>query len=82
VSATLSRRYGGVAYAPTFRVLSLDERIELHRLTVRPTVEFEDPPERYQCLILEAEAYYARRAGQAGAAEPDHSALTPALSER
>jgi hypothetical protein len=55
--------------------LPLREVMELDRMTVRPGVEFEDLPEHYQRLILEAEAYYAaRRRERAGEAEQSGAA--------
>ena len=87
MSARLSRRYGGVAYAPVILALSFAEQDELHHLTVHSENEFEDLPERYQRLILEAEAFYAaRRREQAGEAQQSDAAAAespaPALSGR
>jgi hypothetical protein len=87
MGAKLSRRFGGVSYAPVILALPLSEQVELDRLTVRPGVEFEDLPERYQRLILEAEAFYTqRRRASAGEPEPAGAAAprtpAPALSGR
>jgi hypothetical protein len=56
MSATLSRRYARVIGFPPIIHAPVDVASELNRLTVRRTNEFEDLPERYQRMILEAEA--------------------------
>jgi hypothetical protein len=60
MSARLSRRYGRVCFYPPISTLRFREQTMLGRLTGRPQTEFEDLPERYQGLILEAEATHRR----------------------
>lgn len=82
MSARLSRRYGRVASSPIVLALPLEARFALNRLTEHRQTEFEDLPERFQRVILEAEAYYARRDADQRVAEPDPAALTLAAGER
>jgi hypothetical protein len=56
MSAKLSRRYGQAVSYPPLAALPAGEKLDLARLTYERRTEFEDLPERYQRLILEAEA--------------------------
>lgn len=56
MSARLSRRFGRVVSYPPLFGLPLEEQVELDHRTLQRQTEFEDLPERYQRLILEAEA--------------------------
>jgi hypothetical protein len=68
VSAALSRRYGRASYYPPLLDLSWDVQGTLTRLTVEPGTEFEDLPEPYRQLILEAEANRQRALAERAAA--------------
>jgi hypothetical protein len=87
VSAKLSRRCGRIAGAPPVLALPLEDRFELDHLTSARQTEFGDLPSRYQRVILEAEAYYARRGAPRKSGAPEAGAAargkaTPALSGR
>lgn len=56
MSATLSRRFARVTGFPPIRYAPVDIHSELNRLTSNRWNEFEDLPEHYQHMILEAEA--------------------------
>lgn len=60
MSAKLSRRYGQICLYAPISALRFREQTMLGRLTGRPQTEFEDLPERYRRLILEAEATHRR----------------------
>ncbi|MGH2368905.1 MAG: hypothetical protein ACRDI2_11965, partial [Chloroflexota bacterium] len=69
MSATLSRRYGQLIHFRPLAGLPPDERLALARLTYERRTEFEDLPERYQQLILEAEATAQRYAAAMAAGD-------------
>ncbi len=56
MSATLSRRLGRVSLYPPIVGMSPYDKLTLGRLAEGKGVEFADLPERYQRLIVEAEA--------------------------
>ena len=70
MSAQLSRRFGRVASYPPIIGTPLEEKMELNHLTLQRQIEFEDLPERYQRLILEAEATRQRHLEAVAAGTP------------
>jgi hypothetical protein len=70
MSATLSRRHGRVALYPPLLNLPSDEKLALTRITAARDTEFEDLPQRYQRLILDAEANRQRHVEAHAAGDP------------
>jgi hypothetical protein len=70
MSAQLSRRYGRVVSYPPLFGMPLEDKFALNRLTLERQTEFEDLPERYQQLILEAEATRQRHLEAIAAGTP------------
>ncbi|MGH2353394.1 MAG: hypothetical protein ACRDI2_20070 [Chloroflexota bacterium] len=70
MSAALSRRFGKVAAYPPIVGMPLEEKFRLIDLAAGRRTEFEDLPERYQRLIVEAEANRRRHVAATEAGDP------------
>lgn len=70
MSARLSRRVGRLISYPPLYGLPPDEKLALARLVEPRGTEFEDLPERYRRLILEAEALRQRHRNAVEAGNP------------
>ncbi len=70
MSAALSRRFGRAALYPPIVGMPLEEKFQFADLVSQRRTELEDLPERYQRLILDAEANRQRHLEAYEAGDP------------